>query len=143
MTMSERPATAADSWREAAECVEQSLAEGDPSLRFLPAVIGFVFTPEYAGKFWAHSQAWGLAISLSPELEGNPCLVVSSAGDWPHYDIELWDRSDQPVVGWFCDGAQELESSLVEALERLQEFEMLQEVSQKTDNSHASATQES
>ncbi len=119
--MSEIPQTAADSWREAAEWVEQSLAEGDQALRFLPPVIGFVSAHEHAGTLWAHPLDWGLAVSLSPDLEGGPYLVIWSDDDWPYYDIELRDRSDRPLVGWFCDGEEELESAFTEAVGRLQE----------------------
>jgi hypothetical protein len=118
--MSEVPQTAAGSWREVAEWLERSLAEGDQSLRFLPPVLRFVSAHECAGKFWAHPLKGGLAMSLSPELEGAPYLVVWSDDDWPCYDIELRDRSDRPLVGWSCDGEEELESALTEAIGRLQ-----------------------
>jgi hypothetical protein len=118
--MSEVPQSSAASWREAAEWAEHSLAEGGQALRFLPPVIGWVSAREDAGQFWAHPLTWGLAISVAPELEANPHLVIWSDEDWPYYDIELRDRWDRRLLGWFCDGEGELEAALAEALGRLQ-----------------------
>jgi hypothetical protein len=120
--MSDVPQTAADSWREAAEWVEHSLAEGNQALRFLPPVMELVSSYERAGEFWAHPLDWGLVMSLSPELEGNPHLLIWSDDDWPCYEIELRNGSDHPLVGWFCDGEAELQSALIEAMSRLQGF---------------------
>jgi hypothetical protein len=118
--MNEVPQASVNSWREAADRVEQSLAEGDQTLRFLPPVIEFISTHEYAGQLWAHPLDWGLAISLSTELEEGPYLLIDSDEDWPYYDIELRDRQDRPLDRWFCNGEKELGPALAEALGRLQ-----------------------
>src|SRR5436853_4245760 len=98
----------ADSWREAAEWIETSLGEGDLTLRFFPRVIEWVTARGYADSLWAHTLDGGLAISLSPAPEHEPFLTVWSDDDWPYYEVELWDQAGRRVLGWFCDGEEEL-----------------------------------
>lgn len=120
--MNEASQAPAESWQDAARWVERSLAEGDPSLRFLIPVITWVSEGEYAHSSWAHPLDWGLAVTLSSTLEGEPCLIVRADDEWPVFDIELRDAADQHVVAWSCDGEDELTATLAEAFGRLREL---------------------
>jgi hypothetical protein len=119
--MNDEPPAPENSWRAAAEWVERSLAEGDPSLRFLPEMIDFVRAWKYDREFWAHPQDWGLVVSLSPALEDEPYLAIWASDDWPDYGIELRGPADQSIVYWLCEGPEELASVLPEAVLRLRQ----------------------